>query len=127
VAQRGPLSQSECEITRSTLRDALFSYLSFLPLYDNYLQLYFSFQLRHNEEIVCWDGVVGPHTVLVYKCGAHDFETKNLKEFNNHIHKTHNEGSTPSKAASVTSSANKAKEIHGFSYVAKSKDRAIKE
>jgi hypothetical protein len=54
-------------------------------------------------------------TDLVYKCGTHDFETKNLKEFNNHIHKTHNEGSTPSKAASVTSSANKAKEIHGFS------------
>ena len=48
---------------------------------------------------------------MVYKCGTHDFETKNVKEFNNHINKTHNEGS---KAASITSSANKAKDIHDF-------------
>ena len=31
-------------------------------------------------------------TDMVYKCGTHDFETKSLKEFNNHISKTHNEG-----------------------------------
>ncbi len=35
-------------------------------------------------------------TDMVYKCGTHDFETKNLKEFNNHISRTHNEGSKAS-------------------------------
>ena len=62
-----------------------------------------------------YERIKGAWLNVVRECGTHDFETKNLKEFNNHIHKTHNEGSTPSKAASVTSSANKAKEIHGFS------------
>ena len=47
----------------------------------------------------------------VYQCGTHNFETKSIKEFNNHINKTHNEGS---KAASVTSSVNKAKAIAEF-------------
>ena len=47
----------------------------------------------------------------VYQCGTHNFETRNVKEFNNHIAKTHNEDS---KAASVTSSVNKAKAIVEF-------------
>ena len=47
----------------------------------------------------------------VYQCGTHNFETRNVKEFNNHIAKTHNEDS---KAASVTSSVNKAKAIAEF-------------
>ena len=49
----------------------------------------------------------------VYQCGTHDFETKSIKEFNNHIDRTHNDSSTTSKAASV-SSVNKAKEICDF-------------
>ena len=49
----------------------------------------------------------------VYQCGTHDFETKSIKEFNDHIAKTHNESSTTSKAASV-SSANKARDIAEF-------------
>ena len=51
----------------------------------------------------------------VYQCGTHNFETKSITEFNNHINKTHNECSTTSKAASVTvSSGNKVKEIADF-------------
>ena len=49
---------------------------------------------------------------MVYKCGIHDYETKNLKEFNHHINKTHND--TGSKAASSVSSANKARVIAEF-------------
>ena len=56
-------------------------------------------------------------TDMVYKCGTHDYETKNLKEFNNHIAKTHNDSSTSSnsssKAASI-GSANKARVIAEF-------------
>ena len=50
----------------------------------------------------------------VYQCGTHDFETKSIKEFNDHIAKTHNESSTTSKAASIRGSANKVKEIADF-------------
>ena len=50
----------------------------------------------------------------VYQCGTHNFETKNLKEFNNHIAKTHNESTTGSKAASSVNSENKAKAITEF-------------
>jgi hypothetical protein len=50
----------------------------------------------------------------VYQCGTHNFETRNVKEFNNHINRTHNDSTTTSsKAASVTS-VNKAKEICDF-------------
>ena len=48
----------------------------------------------------------------VYKCGTHNFETKSVKEFNNHIAKTHND--TGSKAASSVNSENKAKAITEF-------------
>ena len=50
----------------------------------------------------------------VYKCGTHDFETKNVKEFN--INRTHDDSSTSSnsKAASSVSSANKARVIAEF-------------
>ena len=53
---------------------------------------------------------------MVYKCGTHDYETKNVKEFNNHINTTHNESNTSSnsKAASSVSSANKARVIAEF-------------
>jgi hypothetical protein len=48
----------------------------------------------------------------IYQCGTHDFETKNLKEFNEHVARLpHND--TGSKAASV-SSVNKVKEIYDF-------------
>ena len=52
----------------------------------------------------------------VYQCGTHNFETKSIKEFNNHINRTHNDSSTStnSKAASSLSSANKVKEIYDF-------------
>ena len=52
----------------------------------------------------------------VYKCGTHDYETKSVTEFNNHINKTHNESSTSSnsKAASSVSSMNKARDIAEF-------------
>jgi hypothetical protein len=49
----------------------------------------------------------------VYQCGTHNFETRNVKEFNNHINRTHNDSSTNSKAASV-SSVNKVKVIAHF-------------
>ena len=32
----------------------------------------------------------------IHKCGIHDFETRNLKEFNDHLNMTHND--TDSKA-----------------------------
>jgi hypothetical protein len=45
----------------------------------------------------------------VYKCGSHDFETKNLTEFNRHVE------SHGSKAASVSGiNINKVKAIHDF-------------
>jgi hypothetical protein len=44
----------------------------------------------------------------LYKCGVHDYETKSISEFNEHLNMTHN-----SKAASV-SSINKVKVIHEF-------------
>ena len=51
----------------------------------------------------------------VYQCGTHNFETKSVKEFNNHINRTHNDSSTSnSKAASSVSSANKARDIAEF-------------
>ena len=52
----------------------------------------------------------------VYQCGTDNFETKNVKEFNNHINRTHNDSSTSSnsKAASSVSSANKARVIAEF-------------
>ena len=52
----------------------------------------------------------------VYQCGTHNFETRNVKEFNNHINRTHNDSSTSnnSKAASSVSSANKARVIAEF-------------
>jgi hypothetical protein len=28
----------------------------------------------------------------IHKCGIHDFETRNLKEFNDHLNMTHNDG-----------------------------------
>jgi hypothetical protein len=48
---------------------------------------------------------------LLYKCGVHEYETKNLSEFNEHLNMTHND--TNSKAASV-SSIDKVKVIHDF-------------
>jgi hypothetical protein len=48
---------------------------------------------------------------LLYKCGVHDYETKNLMEFNEHLNMTHSD--TNSKAASVLS-INKVKAIHDF-------------
>ena len=52
----------------------------------------------------------------VYQCGTHNFETRNVKEFNSHINRTHNDSSTSSnsKAASSVSSANKARIIAEF-------------
>ena len=52
----------------------------------------------------------------VYQCGTHNFETRNVNEFNNHINRTHNDSSTSSnsKAASSVSSANKARDIAEF-------------
>ena len=53
----------------------------------------------------------------VFQCGTHNFETKNVKEFNNHINRTHNDSSTSSnsKAASIAiGSANKARDIAEF-------------
>jgi hypothetical protein len=47
----------------------------------------------------------------IYQCGTHDFETRSLNEFNNHINTIHGNESN-SRAASV--SANKAKVIYDF-------------
>jgi len=44
----------------------------------------------------------------LYKCGVHEYETKNLSEFNEHLNMTHN-----SKAASVPG-INTVKVIHDF-------------
>jgi hypothetical protein len=48
---------------------------------------------------------------MIYKCGTHNFETRNLKEFNEHVSRLDHESS--SKAASVTS-VNKVKVIADF-------------
>ena len=50
----------------------------------------------------------------IFQCGIHDYETKSLKEFNEHLRtKAHNDNNTGSKAASV-SGTNKIKAIHDF-------------
>jgi hypothetical protein len=53
---------------------------------------------------------------IVYQCGTHNFETRNLKEFNEHVSRLpHND--TGSKAASVSVSVpgiDKIKAIHDF-------------
>jgi len=38
---------------------------------------------------------------LIHKCGIHDYETKSIKEFNEHIALHNNDNVTGSKAASV--------------------------
>jgi hypothetical protein len=47
----------------------------------------------------------------IYQCGTHNFETKSLNEFNNHLSRTDNE--SHSKAASVPS-IDKVKATHDF-------------
>jgi len=43
---------------------------------------------------------------MIYRCGVHDFETKNLKEFNEHVTLLpHEDSSRRSKAASSTEEA----------------------
>jgi CCR4-NOT transcriptional regulation complex NOT5 subunit len=49
----------------------------------------------------------------VYQCGTHDFETKSLKEFNEHLARLPHDGSGSGKAASVTRE-NKVKVIADF-------------
>jgi hypothetical protein len=49
----------------------------------------------------------------VYKCGTHDYETRSLKEFNEHVALSHNDNDTGSKAGSV-SGINKLKAIQEF-------------
>ena len=49
----------------------------------------------------------------IYKCGIHDYETRSMKEFNEHIALSHNDNDTGSKAASVQG-INKMKAIHDF-------------
>jgi hypothetical protein len=40
---------------------------------------------------------------MIYRCGPHDFETKSLKEFNEHVTRLpHNDSGRSSKAASST-------------------------
>jgi hypothetical protein len=52
---------------------------------------------------------------IVYQCGTHNFETKNLKEFNEHVARTHDHNDTGSKAASASvPSINKIKTINDF-------------
>jgi hypothetical protein len=51
---------------------------------------------------------------IAYKCGTHGYEIMNLKEFNNHIDKTHNDNNNNGEAGSVTSSTNKVKVIADF-------------
>ena len=49
----------------------------------------------------------------IYKCGRHNYETKSLKEFNEHLALLpHNDTGTTSKAASVQ--VNKLQEILRF-------------
>jgi hypothetical protein len=51
---------------------------------------------------------------LIHKCGIHDYETKSMKEFNEHI-ALHNDNGTGSKAgSSVLVKENKIKEIYEF-------------
>ena len=51
----------------------------------------------------------------IYKCGIHDYETRSMKEFNEHIALSHNDNDTGSKAASLsTKEENKLKAIHDF-------------
>ena len=38
----------------------------------------------------------------IYKCGTHDYETRSLKEFNEHLALSHNDNDSGSKAASVS-------------------------
>jgi len=49
---------------------------------------------------------------LLYKCGVHEYETKSISEFNEHLNMTHS-SDTNSKAASIPS-IDKVKEIHDF-------------
>jgi hypothetical protein len=49
----------------------------------------------------------------IYQCGLHDFQTKNLKEFNEHVERLPHDDSSGSKAASVPD-INKVKVIHDF-------------
>jgi hypothetical protein len=52
---------------------------------------------------------------IVYRCGTHNFETNNLKEFNEHEARSHNDNGTSSKAASVSvPGINKLKVIQDF-------------
>jgi hypothetical protein len=50
----------------------------------------------------------------IYQCGTHDFETRNLKEFNEHISRLDHESGSGSKAASSVSSVDKVKVIADF-------------
>ena len=50
---------------------------------------------------------------IVYQCGTHNFETKNLKEFKEHEAVMHDHDVSGGKAASV-SGINKLKEIQDF-------------
>ena len=57
----------------------------------------------------------------IYKCGIHDYETRSLKEFNEHIALSHNDNDSGSKAASVSVSVsvpgiNKMKAIQDFMF-----------
>lgn len=49
---------------------------------------------------------------LLYKCGVHEYETKSISEFNEHLNMTHS-SDTNSKTASVPS-IDKVKAIHDF-------------
>jgi hypothetical protein len=50
----------------------------------------------------------------VYQCGTHNFETKNLKEFNEHVTRTHDHNDSGGKAASAFVQENKLQDIIRF-------------